>query len=282
MAPRSKTLRLLKAQSTALLLMVSMLLLFNSNVAQAQSSAGNFRITSVELTNFRIDGNVLRADGTVSGTLAGLPFTTDITNFALQPVQDDPNTCSILNLELGPIDLDLLGLHVNTSAICLEITGTEGGGLLGDLLCGLAGGGPLGGPVLPTPAQVNPLEQQLVNILNRALGRDPSPAQVDPSVCEGECVILELALGPLDLTLLGLNVFLDDCEGGPVQICVSASEGQGLLGDLLCGLTGNQLGNLTLADIARLATTALALLNDGSLSESDIAVLTRLLNQLVQ
>jgi hypothetical protein len=50
--------------------------------------------------------------------------------------------------------------------------------------------------------------------------------------------VLDLAIGPVDLTLLGLNVHLDDCENGPVQVCLSASEGQGLLGDLLCGLAG--------------------------------------------
>ena len=105
-------------------------------------------ITGVNLTNFQIVNNVLTATGTVTGTLAGLPFTTQITNFALQLVPDNPATpaveCSVLHLELAPIHLSLLGLHVDTSPICLDITATEGGGLLGDLLCGLAGGGLLG------------------------------------------------------------------------------------------------------------------------------------------
>src|SRR4029079_534192 len=61
-------------------------------------------ITGVQLTNFQIVDNVLHATGTVTGTLAGLPFTTRITDFALQLLPDDPGTpgveCSVLHLQL--------------------------------------------------------------------------------------------------------------------------------------------------------------------------------------
>jgi hypothetical protein len=46
--------------------------------------------------------------------------------------------CSILNLDIGAIHLDLLGLVIDLSPISLDITAVPGGGLLGDLLCGLA------------------------------------------------------------------------------------------------------------------------------------------------
>ena len=58
-------------------------------------------------------------------------------------------TCTILHLVLGPVNLSLLGLNVNLgggditpgqpaqSPITLNLTATQGGGLLGDLLCGL-------------------------------------------------------------------------------------------------------------------------------------------------
>jgi hypothetical protein len=47
--------------------------------------------------------------------------------------------------------------------------------------------------------------------------------------------VLHLELGPLDLTLLGLNVILDDCDGGPVVVDINAQRGSGnLLGNLLC------------------------------------------------
>jgi hypothetical protein len=56
-------------------------------------------------------------------------------------------TCQILDLVLGPLHLDLLGLVVdlygqtNSDPVHVSITGEPGHGLLGDLLCSLAGGG---------------------------------------------------------------------------------------------------------------------------------------------
>jgi hypothetical protein len=55
--------------------------------------------------------------------------------------------CTILDLVLGPIDLNLLGLLVHLDRQRITITAVRGGGLLGDLLCGLAGGAP---GVVPT------------------------------------------------------------------------------------------------------------------------------------
>ena len=48
------------------------------------------------------------------------------------------NTCSILDLVLGPLHLNLLGLVIDLNRVHLTITATRGGGLLGDLFCGLA------------------------------------------------------------------------------------------------------------------------------------------------
>jgi len=56
-------------------------------------------------------------------------------------------TCQILDLVLGPLHLDLLGLVVDLygrtkqDPVHVSITGEPGHGLLGDLLCSLAGGG---------------------------------------------------------------------------------------------------------------------------------------------
>jgi len=258
-----------------------------AHAAQATAVTNVFDITGVNLTNFTIVDNVLNAAGTVTGTLAGLPFTAQITNFALQLIPDNPATpaeeCSVLDLELGPINLNLLGLHVDTSRICLEITATEGGGLLGDLLCDLAGGGLLGTglPILPTAGQLTSLVSGLVGILDGALGGTASPGQGGAdSVCTGDFEVLDLALGPVDLSLLGLNVSLDDCEDGPVQVCVSASRGEGLLGDLLSGLAGGSLFNFDLGDITQIVSKTTDLLSDGVLSGRDIGVLTSLVNQL--
>jgi hypothetical protein len=48
--------------------------------------------------------------------------------------------CPILNLVLGPLDLNLLGLKVHLDQVVLDITADAGGGnLLGNLLCAIAG-----------------------------------------------------------------------------------------------------------------------------------------------
>jgi hypothetical protein len=58
--------------------------------------------------------------------------------------------CGILHLELGPLDLDLLGLVVHLDRVVLDISAEPGpGNLLGNLLCAIAGlldgGSPLSG-----------------------------------------------------------------------------------------------------------------------------------------
>lgn len=251
----------------------------NAALVAPGAIANNIAITGVDLTDFKIVDNVLRASGTVTGTLAGLPFSTKITDFALQLVKDDPSTrareCSVLELELAPIHLQLLGLHVDTSAICLEVTASEGRGILGDLLCDLAGGG-----ILPNAGQIGNLESGLVDLLDGALNRGKASPGGGKSVCTGDCEILDLTLGPVDLRLLGLNVSLDNCKDGPIQVCVSATASEGLLGNLLCGLTGDELLDLGLRDITKLVNRAERLLADG-LSDIDVDRLERLIGRLV-
>jgi len=257
-----------------------------AHVAQAAPVAPSItnvlNITGIQLTNFQVVNNVLTAAGTVTGTLAGLPFTAQITNFALQLVPDDPATpaveCSVLHLELAPIHLSLLGLHVDTSRICLDITATPGGGLLGNLLCGLADGS-----LLPIGSTLTNLQNELTNLLGGLLSTAAGPGGggQDASVCTGQCEVLDLTLGPVNLSLLGLNVSLDDCNDGPVQVCVSASRGEGLLGNLLCGLSNFPHLNLNLQDITQLVNTATNLLDSaGNLIHGSTGKLTSLINHL--
>lgn len=257
--------------------------------AAPSAVAGLINITDVDLTDFAVDAvnGVLTASGTVSGTLAGLPFTTEITDFALQLLPDDPATpateCSVLHLELAPIHVALLGLHVDTSPICLDITATEGGGLLGDLLCSLAGGdGGLGLPTLPTVGQLDQLLDGLTGLLNGLLGGNQGqPGGGGSDVCTGDTEVLHLVLGPLDLSLLGLNVSLDNCDDGPVEVCVSATASEGILGSLLSGLGGGLPLDLSLRDITRLVNTFERLTADGDLSLRDIGRLVSQLGRLI-
>lgn len=47
-------------------------------------------------------------------------------------------TCEILELTLGPLDLNLLGLEIHLDTVHLTIEGNPAGGLLGQLLCAIA------------------------------------------------------------------------------------------------------------------------------------------------
>ena len=220
-------------------------------------------ITSVALVN-----GVLTATGTATAVVHGR--TTTVPFSAPVEVTASPNpvgpTCPILNLRLGPINLNLLGLVVQTSPICLVITGFENGGLLGQLLCGLSTALNNGIPLVQyleslPPDQLNTLLTGITDILNGSLSNlyNATLTSID-SICPGTppghhrtCAILHLELGPLDLTLLGLNVELDDCDNGPVTVDITAVRGA-LLGNLLCGLLGHNLINLgaTLQDILNL------------------------------
>jgi len=291
------------------LLVATLAVGFMAPRAEAQVNLGSgLVINNVNLTGTNLVNGVLTATGgTVSGTLAGLPFTTDITNFALNliPGATAPQDCSVLDLALAPIHLNLLGLHADTSAICLNITAIRGGGLLGDLLCGLAGGLNLN--------NLTGLLNGLPDVLNGALAGAADaadPAAADPaSVCTGDVEVLSLALGPIDLTLLGLEVTLDNCANpaGPVQVCVSATASEGLLGSLLAGLAGNggilgnlgvleqlldtingAIGNATLTakqttQIAdRLANQLTGRLKDGVLSPKELAKVTKTVKQVLK
>jgi hypothetical protein len=168
--------------------------------------------------------------------------------------------CTILNLELQPIHLNLLGLNVDTSAICLDITGDPAGGLLGDLVCDLAGGLDLGGildQLDDAIADLNTFLGQLDDLLDDLFDEAMTVTEVfgNPAgnggvvttshTTPGNCDILNLSLGPVNLNLLGLHVALDNCATppGPVTVDVTADPDGGLLGGLLCGLAdGNLLG----------------------------------------
>jgi hypothetical protein len=204
------------------------------------------------------------ATAIVKGTTVTSPFTAPVT-LRLAPDQSTATDCPILDLTLGPINLDLLGLVVETSPICLQITAHSGDGLLGNLLCNI--GGLLNGTSLAdilaglTATDLNSLLTGLTDLLNGALGNFADSLQnlldsvltaINPPQTAGSCAILHLELGPVDLTLLGLQVVLDNCAGGPVTVDITAEQGRGnLLGNLLCDLLGGNLLNLgsTLQDI---------------------------------
>jgi hypothetical protein len=65
--------------------------------------------------------------------------TTSVMRTVTMPAAVAEATCSILHLDLGPLNLNLLGLQIDLSRIILDITAVPGAGnLLGNLLCGVA------------------------------------------------------------------------------------------------------------------------------------------------
>jgi hypothetical protein len=104
---------------------------------------------------FSVVNGTLEATGPLTGTLTNADGSTvgTVDETATMPVNTaaaaaDPASCGILNLVLGPLNLNLLGLVVTLNQVHLNITAVPGvGNLLGNLLCDVAnllnGGGSL-------------------------------------------------------------------------------------------------------------------------------------------
>ncbi|MCR6487493.1 hypothetical protein M8542_32170 [Amycolatopsis sp. OK19-0408] len=114
-------------------------------------------------TGFVADGQNLVANGVADVTLtdsAGQQVGTQSRAVSV-PVGVAAASCQILDLVLGPLDLDLLGLVVHLDRVHLNITADAGpGNLLGNLLCAIAG--------LLDPGPLTDL-QALVNLLNQII-----------------------------------------------------------------------------------------------------------------
>ena len=165
----------------------------------------------------------------------------------LKRVQSAQRICPVLDLTLGPLDLNLLGLMVHLDTVHLTITADSNGGLLGSLLCSLAGRGSPGlasmkaaktltravhrsGLSTRGVRMVVPLYQTTSGGVT-TLSTSKSPMRI--------CTVLELTLGPLDLNLLGLIVHLGGAAPtDPVHLLITADSEGGILGSLLCSLAG--------------------------------------------
>jgi len=108
-------------------------------VVGAATGGGGFAGTFT-LSRFATQNGALVAVGTLTGTVTNAAGqTATVLQTMSLPVSAITSTCNILHLDIGPIALDLLGLHVNLSEIVLDITAEAGAGnLLGNLLCGVA------------------------------------------------------------------------------------------------------------------------------------------------
>ena len=134
-------------------------------ITAAQSGGtlnGVFQITSFTVN----EAGQLVANGVFNGTSVVGGVTQTLTNVAASAVvteQQAGGSCQILDLVLGPLHLDLLGLVVDLNQVHLTITAERGpGNLLGNLLCAVAG-------LLDGTGSGNAVQQLLAHV-NRILG----------------------------------------------------------------------------------------------------------------
>ena len=146
-------------------------------ITGAIQNVGNLAGT-FSISRFAIQDNVLVAIGQLNGTYtdatgAARTIVTQIAWPIANAGSGSPGAdaascdsgsatrdCDILNLVLGPLHLDLLGLVIDLNQVVLNITGTTGAGdLLGNLLCAITG-------LLDSGS----LGQQVVNLLNQLVG----------------------------------------------------------------------------------------------------------------
>lgn len=204
----------------------------------------------VRIQKFALQGERVVAKGVARAGLrdAGGALATATKPVSFQ-VRGGRGGCRVLTLQLDTLQLELLGLRVDTSAINVQITGQARGGALGQLFCRLARGIRL---------NTRALQREAVGSLNRRLGRRPmraigfsarlsqsdrpataTAAQQQPA--PGSCQVLDLILGPLNLDLLGLRV---DLYGGsttqPVRVLITANPARGVLGQVFCRLASGQ------------------------------------------
>src|SRR5437667_51814 len=106
----------------------------------ALGGAGTF-LGTFTVSRFVNQNGQLAAVGTLAGTLTdSLGNVLGTVSQALTLlVNTADGTCQVLHLDLGPLDLNLLGLNVHLNEVVLDITAQSGpGNLLGNLLCAVS------------------------------------------------------------------------------------------------------------------------------------------------
>jgi hypothetical protein len=187
---------------------------------------------TVKIARFQAKGQRTIARGEVVASLTDLQGHKSVVR---QPVSVEVRAaaggCKILTLDLDELDLKLLGLNVHLDKVNLKVTGQRTGGVLGRLFCKLASAkvGKRTAAAHAINARLAGKPMRLLSLNTSALPRVTSAQATTPS-----CQVLNLIVGPLNLELLGLVVDLNK-----VNLSITATRGQGALGDLFCQLADN-------------------------------------------
>jgi hypothetical protein len=221
--------------------------------AKAASRDGTVAV-AVKINRFAVSGRNIVAHGVLTSRVEGAGQSQAARKRVTFAVSAQRGRCHVLTLTLDDLQLDLLGLRVDLSEVNLRIFAIprgEGSGILGRLFCALSRSTiRLRGASAASADHELAVAHKLVRSMNTRLRHHPmrafratarlsaqdgaSAAQAAPS-----CKVLNLILGPLDLNLLGLVVQLyGPNRNAPVTLTITSFPGQGVLGDLFCGLSG--------------------------------------------
>jgi hypothetical protein len=219
----------------------------------AASSDGEVAV-GVKINRFALSGRNVVAHGVLTSRVEGAGQSQVARKQVTFAVAAQAGRCHVLTLTLDDLQLDLLGLRVDLSEVNLRIFAVrrgEGSGVLGRLFCALSRSTlRLRGASAASVDREQAVAKQIVRSLNSRLEDHPmrafrataqlsaddgaQAAQTTPS-----CRVLNLILGPLDLNLLGLVVELyGPNRTSPITLTITSFPGQGVLGDLFCGLSG--------------------------------------------
>jgi hypothetical protein len=131
------------------------------------AETGEQFVGTFDVERFAVQGGQLVAIGDVQGTVTdaeGVVGQVDEQVTFVVDLAQTTGSCQILDLVLGPLDLDVLGLVIHLDQVELNITAQSGpGNLLGNLLCAIAG-------LLDGPTGLNAILTQIANLLNQLLG----------------------------------------------------------------------------------------------------------------
>jgi len=229
----------------------------------------------IGLQRFQVAKNHKRlvARGNVLATYTANGKTQATTTKAVTLAVQATGTCRVLHLELGELDLSLLGLivtltPVDAPSITLDIT-ADSSEALGKLLCQVINA--VQGATIQPTAKLHRLNAVVHDKYSGGVANFDIPltqksgaatttdttstssttattTTSGPTIPAGQCEVLNLVLGPLHLDLLGLIVDLNK-----IQLHITSNP-VGTLGTLFCQLAGTTATSTTASTMATSTT----------------------------
>jgi hypothetical protein len=229
-----------------------------TSATPANASPAKLAVT-VRIEHLTVAGRLARASALATATLTSAQGAKTTARQQVALTAATSSGCEVLHLYLQQLDLNLLGLIATLDKVNLDVVGHASGGVLGSLFCKLSKGvtGKIASistarslnaqlaahsPVLRFAAQLSPQTRATQTPTSTgtsgtgASGTAATGTTGAPGITPGSCQVLNLILGPLNLTLLGLEVDLNQ-----IHLDVTADPAGGALGSLFCSLTTAKL-----------------------------------------